>query len=97
MKLLPEEVRAQIPTLHATDDDPDPMACCKLVTPWTSWTLYVIEFDGEDDIYGYATGTQFPELGCSGLREIEAVKGPARLRIERDLYFKPCRLSQVMR
>jgi hypothetical protein len=35
------------------------------------------------------------ELGYFSLRELEEVRGPSGLRIERDLYWKPKPLSEV--
>jgi hypothetical protein len=35
------------------------------------------------------------ELGTFSLREIEAFKGPLGIGIERDLYFRPTKLSEI--
>jgi hypothetical protein len=35
------------------------------------------------------------ELGYFSLSELESVRGPWGLPIERDLWFKPCPLSEV--
>ena len=55
------------------------------------------EYDpARDDVlfFGYVVG-DYPELGYFSLSELTAIKGPLGLRIERDMYFKPCRLSDV--
>lgn len=36
------------------------------------------------------------ELGYFSLSELESVKGPLGLKIERDLYFKPTTLKKII-
>src|SRR5512134_3909360 len=55
------------------------------------------EYDpARDDVlfFGYVVG-DFPELGYFTLSELTGLRGPLGLRVERDLSFKPCRLSDV--
>ena len=94
MKLLTNELRRQLPPLYATEHDTDPRIICKFFTPDSRWTWYAIEFDGEDTFFGFVEGLE-DELGYFSLSELESVRGPFGLPIERDLYFEPCRLSQV--
>lgn len=94
MKLLTEELRKRIPPLYATEHEDDPIVYVKFFTPWTSWTWYVIEFDGNDIFFGWVEGHE-QELGYFSLSELEQIHGPWGLKIERDLYFEPCRLSKV--
>ena len=96
MELLPADVRRTLPALYATEHEADPMVWVKFFTPWTSWTWYVTEFDGEDIFFGWVEGLD-SELGYFSLSELESVRGPGGLTIERDLYFTPCRLSEVRR
>jgi len=93
MKLLTKKLRKEIPP-HAIEDDPDPIVRAKFFTPDSGWTWYVLEFDGEDTFFGYVIGHE-AELGYFSLSELESVRGPLGLPIERDLYFVPCRLSEV--
>ena len=94
MRLLTKELRQRIPPLYATEHEQDPMVWVKFFTPWTHWTWYVTEFDGTDIFFGYVKG-DVPELGYFSLSELEGIQGPWGLRIERDLFFAPCRLSEV--
>ncbi len=94
MKLLTKDIRRKLPALYSTEDQEDPMVHVKFFTPDSSWTWYVIEFDGEDLFFGFVVG-HFPELGYFSLSELESVRGPFGLPIERDLYFEPCRLSEI--
>jgi hypothetical protein len=67
---------------------------CKFFTPWSNWTWYVIEFDGEDLFFGYVVGHD-KELGYFRHSELQSIQGPFGLRIERDMYFEPEVLSRV--
>ena len=46
--------------------------------------------------FGYVVG-DYPELGYFTLSELTVLRGPLGLRVERDLSFWPCRLSDVKR
>lgn len=94
MKLLTKELRRTLPALYATENDSDPIVRVKFFTPWTSWTWYATEFDGEDIFFGLVQGFE-KEWGYFSLRELQELRGPAGLRIERDLYFEPAPVSQV--
>ncbi len=94
MKLLTQELRQRIPALEETEREDDPMVWVKFFTPWTAWTWYVTEFDGTDTLFGWVEGHD-KELGYFSLAELESIQGPAGLKIERDLYFQPRRLSEV--
>ena len=97
MKLLTEELKAQLPPLYAQDGAADPLVVAKFFTPWTRWTWYVTEGseqDGDFLFFGLVVGHE-RELGYFALSELEAVAGPCGLRIERDLFFQPQRLSQL--
>jgi hypothetical protein len=63
----------------------------KLFTPWggASWLLTELDPDNNDIAFGLCDlGMGCPELGSVSLSEIEAVRGPMGLRVERDLHFK---------
>ena len=95
-KLISKELLADIPTLYNTEDISDPICHQKLFTPDANWTWYVIEISKEDKdyCYGYVIGLD-SELGYFTLSEIEAVRGPLGLAVERDKFFKPTPLSRV--
>ena len=94
MKLLTSEIRKQLPPLYSCEDSPDPLAQVKFFTPWSSWTWYAVEFDGEDTFFGLVHGHD-TELGYFSLSELSSIQGPGGLRIERDHYFSPTPLSQL--
>jgi Protein of unknown function (DUF2958) len=95
-ELMPAEVAAGVPPLYAQDGKGgDATVYVKLFTPWTSWTWFVTEYDPAERIaFGLAVGP-VAELGYFALEELEGVRGPAGLRIERDLWFTPRPMADV--
>lgn len=94
MKLLTKTLLKQLPPLYATEKQDDPMVICKFFYPDFSWTWFVCEYDGKDIFFGFVDG-DFPELGYFSLKELTSTRGKLGCPIERDLYFKPCRLSEL--
>ena len=94
--LLTREDRANIPELYKSEDlkVDDMVVHAKFFTPWSNWTWYVIEFDGEDRCFGYVKGLE-DELGYFSLSELESLEGPFGLKVERDKYFEPKPFSKI--
>ena len=95
MKLLTKELAQQIPALYAQEQVKDPLVYVKFFAPWSNWTWYATEFDGEDIFFGLVCGFE-KELGYFSLAELASVQGKVGLSIERDLGFKPTLLSKIM-
>ena len=93
MKLLTQEIKNRLPKLGETANQTDPTVQVKFFCPWNHWTWYAYEYDGEDIFFGYVKG-DFNEFGTFSLSELESIRGPLGLGIERDLYWKPRPLSQ---
>jgi hypothetical protein len=72
----------------------DALAVVKFFTPDSSWTWYASEFDGEM-FYGLVVGFE-PELGYFSLSELETVRGKLGLPVERDAWFEPTPLRELM-
>ena len=97
MKLINNEIKRVLPKLYEQDGKGfNAMAYIKFFTPDSNWTWYVTEFDGKDIFFGLVDGLE-KELGYFSLSELESVRGPLGLKIERDLYFKPTKLKNLMR
>ncbi len=94
MKLLPKALANSLPKLGSTEQERDPIVRVKFFTPWSDWTWFATEFDGEDTFFGLVRGYE-EELGYFSLKELEDARGPGGLRIERDDYFEPARLSTL--
>jgi len=94
MKLLTKEVLSKLPPLYSQENEKDPMVICKFFYPDFSWTWYAIEFDGTDQFFGLVDGDE-KELGYFSLSELLSNRGKLGLPIERDRFFKLCRLSEI--
>jgi hypothetical protein len=95
MKLLNDELIKILPPLYSTENIKDPLIQCKFFTPDSSWTWYVLEYDKTNEIFfGYVCGFE-NELGYFSLEELESVTGALNLNIERDISFKPTKLSVI--
>ena len=96
-KLITAAIQKQLPALYATEETEleDKQLICKFFTPWTYWTWYAIEYDPQEKLFfGYVQGLEH-EWGYFSLNELESIQGPAGLRIERDIHFKPIKFSEV--
>lgn len=95
MKLMPKKVEKTVPALYANEAVADPIVRVKFFTPDANWTWFVTEYDPEERLcFGLVEGIE-TELGYFSLAELESVKGPLGLKIERDLHFAPKPLSEV--
>jgi hypothetical protein len=93
--LLTQELRAKLPPLYSTEEIPtaDKMVVAKFFSPYSNWTWYAVEFDGEDTFFGYVDGLE-GEWGYFSLAELEQARVFGRVpAVERDKYFEPRRFS----
>ena len=95
MKLLTQEIRKKLPKLYEQDGKGgDAIVYLKMFCPDSDWTFFATEFDGEDMFFGLVEGHE-KELGYFSLAELQKVKGPLGLPIERDLYWQPQTLREI--
>jgi len=95
MNLLPDSIREQWPPLYSNEElGLNAQAVVKFFTPDSNWTWYATEFDGEDQFFGLVIGFEM-ELGYFSLSELESVRGPLGLPIERDKFFEPKTLREL--
>lgn len=95
MKLLTNELIAKLPRLNETDEVPVPnkVAQVKLFHPASTWTWYIMEYDGQDTCFGLVIG-QETEFGYFSLQELSQLQ-VFGLPIERDLYFRPTQIQDL--
>lgn len=108
--LLDEETRARLPELYSRDEKGlDAQAQVKFFTPDSNWTWYASEGSAVDEdgyfdtdkekvdfiFFGLVSGFDV-EIGYFSLSELESVRGPLGLPIERDLYFSPKPLQELL-
>ena len=95
MELLPKGIREQLPELYTNEElGLAAQALVKFFTPDSNWTWYASEFNGEDIFFGLVIGHEV-ELGYFSLSELESVRGPMNLPIERDLHFETKSLEEL--
>ena len=105
MKLLPQEIRDTLPDLYAQDGKGGKaVVYVKYFTPSSSWTWHVVggepvlDESGTHEIdfrfFGLVFGHE-KEFGYFLLSELEEVRGPMGLPIERDLHFNPKQLAEI--
>lgn len=96
MKLLTKEILEKLPKPYTQEEKGlDAVAIVKFFTPDSNWTWYATEFDGDDLFFGLVDGFE-KEIGYFRLSELQSVKGALGLPIERDMYFKPKTLRELM-
>lgn len=104
MKLLPKEIRETLPPIYAQDGKGGKaIVYVKFFTPSSSWTWYATEGEPILDESGKEVDFKFfglvegheKEFGYFVLSELEEVRGPMGLPIERDLHFKPKTLEEI--
>ncbi len=94
MELIPQEIKELIPKLYETEKQNDPIAYIKLFLD--GWTWYITELSIDNNIcFGYVISPFESELGYFSLNEIKSIKGTLGLSVERDLSFKPTKLSII--
>ena len=96
MKLLTKELERKLPPLYSQENRAwDAVALVKFFSPDSSWTWYATEYDPEQMLFfGLVHGHEW-ELGYFSLDELESVRGPWGLPIERDKWWTPCTLREI--
>ena len=98
MKLLTKANLKSLPAQGSTIgmDEEEIIAQVKFFCPWNGWTWYAVEYNPECKLfYGLVHGFE-KEVGYWGLEELEDVVGPMGLKIERDMYFDPTPIRELM-
>lgn len=102
MKLLTKAIEKALPALCGQDGKGDEaIVHLKLFNPMGAATWFITEYDPEDRIFfGYADlhghGPEGgAELGYVSLAELEGLKLPFGLGIERDIHFTPKTLAEA--
>ena len=93
--LLDLESREKLPPLYSGEEQGlEALSQVKFFTPDANWTWYASEFNGKDILFGLVIGLEI-ELGYFSLSELQSVRGPLGLPIERDLHFEPKTLREL--
>lgn len=95
-KLLPKSIAVKIPRLYATENTKakDKKIWVKFFSPYSNYTWYVAEYDGEDTFFGYVDGG-YGEWGYFTLSELARTNINGLPLVERDKYFTPKKFSSI--
>lgn len=100
MELMTKEIAEILPKLYSQEDIDDPICSLKYFTPDSSFSWFIFEgekqVDGDWLFFSKVVSSLCPEgeLGYVRLSELQSVKGPLGLGIERDLYWTVKPISQ---
>lgn len=95
MQLLTKAIEKTLPPLYSQEEVADPVVRVRFFDPCGSWTWYVTEGQREGSdfrFFGLVNGHE-EEFGYFLLSELQSVRRPLGLGIERDLFFKTAPLS----
>jgi hypothetical protein len=97
MKLMTKELEKIIPKLYATEDIKleEKVVYAKFFTSDANWTWWVLEYDKDEKICFAMVHGQERELGYVSITELESVRGPLGLNVERDMSFKPTKYKDI--
>lgn len=100
MKLLmPPAIAKSVPKLYSTEHLPlsEKTVHAKWFTPFSSWSWFIVEYDPSQRLaFGLVIGLE-NEWGYIALDEVEALRGPGGLTVERDIHFAPCTVAELVK
>lgn len=98
MQLLTKALQDRFQKVGSQERAKDPIIIAKFFNPCGRGKWYATEYNPDEKcFFGYVTGLDYDEWGYFSLEEMEAVKLPFGLGIERDLHFGEKRFSEVIK
>ena len=98
MKLLTKELEQRFQSVGKQEDVEDPIVVARYFNPTGGQTWYATEYDPTDRVFfGYVSlfNDYNNEWGSFSLDELESIRLPLGLGIERDLYCGEMTLSEA--
>ena len=95
MKLLTKKIKEQAIKQYDDGSDMDQMVVAKYFDPMGSWKWFLMNMHKDDDYcWGIVKGNA-AEMGSFSMKELESIKLPFGLKIERDTLFEPMKAKDV--
>jgi len=94
MKLLTKELINKFNKIGKQEDSDDPVIVAKFFHPFSNFTWYATEYDGENKMFFGMVHGHDKELGYFSFDELNSLK-VGGLPVERDLYFTNKKLSDL--
>ncbi len=96
MKLITPEIQARFAEVGDQSETKNPLIIAKFFNPVGAGTWYATEYNPDTKIsYGFVTGLGYDEWGSFSIDEMESIKLPFGLSIERDLYYNEQRFDEL--
>lgn len=102
MKLITKQIEKQLskyPIYSQSDKGNEAIAICKFFQPNGTYTWYVTEGEKQEDgdwkFFGMIENSFGREFGYFTLKELENIRLPFGLTIERDIYFEHTKLTDL--
>lgn len=98
MKLITKTLEDRFNEIGDQSEISDPIIVAKFFNPCGSQSWYACEYDNQSRVcFGYVTGMDFDEWGTFSIEELENLKLPFGLTVERDLYFKEKTFNELIK
>ena len=94
MELLTRADKRQIPRFEMTMGSLDPTVHVLFHVPMLDWTWYVIECNGNDQVFALEERER-TKWGFYDLQELQELRGPFGLRIQQAQWYHSMPLSQA--
>lgn len=97
MKLMTKALQKQLPPLYSQEAVGDPVVRAHFFNPSGQGDWWITEgsIEGDDYMMFGLCSIFEAELGYVSLSELQSIRGPLGLGIERDLHWTPKQLSVV--
>lgn len=99
MSLMTPQLEKRFAQVGSQENVKDPVIIAKFFNPAGAGTWYATEYDPANKMFfGYVSifGDSNDEWGYFSLQELESYESPYHTGIERDLYWREKRVSQVI-
>ena len=94
-----EKMLEKYPLYSQDGKGEDAVVVCKFFAPIGSWTWYVLEGEKKEDgdwmFFGIVVNEFCTEMGYFTLKDLESIRLPLSLTIERDMYLGPCTVKEL--
>lgn len=87
----------KLPKIGVVNHDDDLACKVRLFNPTGIGTWWIAAYDPETEIAFGVTQLQFTEVGDFYMPELVAIRGQFGLPLERDLYYSPMTIKEVLR
>ena len=98
MKLITKQIEKRFNKIGPQDNKKldEIIIVCKLFDPCGSATWYLASMDENRIAFGYVTGLYQDEWGYVSINELEEIRRPMGLTIERDIWFQECKFKDIV-